>query len=604
MDADIVGPRNHRGDELMDERLARAPADQGHPARVGAFICHCGNNIAGFLDVQEVTEYAKTLPHVVWAQDSMYTCSDGGRSEIAHAIVEHNLNRVVVASCTPRTHEPLFRATCEEAGLNRYLFELVNIRDQCSWVHMQDRERATEKAKDLLRSGVARAALLQPQENIEVDVVPAALIIGAGIAGLNAALNLANRGFAVYLVEREAEMGGLLRGAHRIYPTGDDARGFVETRIRAVRDHPNVQVFTNTEVRDVKGFVGNYQVLVRQSDGDAGPTEVDLKVGTIIVATGARVFRPDGMYGYDGKRVVTLRELDRLLEEHMGSLSPRVKSVVMIQCVGARNDERPYCSRICCMTAVRNAQWIVEANRGTQVYVLYRDMLTLGTVYEDLYREARGKGVIFCQYDPQAPPVVEKTPEGARVVVFDKLLGQEISIPCDLVALSTPLIGQQGATELAQMLKVPVDEHGFFLEAHVKLRPLDFATDGIYLCGSARFPSSVGESISQAQGAAGRASILLGKGTVEVEPIVSFVDEGLCIGCGLCEKACPYNAITLYDTGAGRKAQTISASCKGCGVCGAGCPALAISMQHFSNEQLFAQVDALLPVDRHSIGVG
>jgi heterodisulfide reductase subunit A len=588
----------------MDERAAGAPAaDELHP-RVGAFICHCGNNIAGFLDVQEVTEYAKTLPHVVWAQDSMYTCSDGGRSEIAHAIAEHNLNRVVVASCTPRTHEPLFRATCEEAGLNRYLFELVNIRDQCSWVHMQDRERATEKAKDLLRSGVARAALLQPQENIEVGVVPAALVIGAGIAGLSATLNLANRGFKVYLVEREAEMGGLLRGAHRVYPTGDDARGFVETRVRAVRNHPNVEVLTNAEVSDVKGFVGNYHVVVKP--GDASP--VDLNVGTIIVATGARVFRPDGLYGYrstssvSAERVITMRELDRLLEQRMGSLGPRVRSVVMIQCVGSRNEERPYCSRICCMTAVRNAMWIVEANPGTRVYVLYRDMLTLGTIYEDLYREARGKGVIFVQYDPESPPVVEKqaasgAEAGLHVIVRDRLLGQEISIPCDLVALSTPLIGQEGATELAQLLKVPVNEHGFFLEAHVKLRPLDFATDGIYLCGSARFPSNVGESISQAQGAAGRASILLGKGTVEVEPIVSLVDEELCIGCGLCEKACPYNAITLYDTGAGRKARTISASCKGCGVCGAGCPALAISMQHFSNEQLYAQVDALLPAD-------
>jgi heterodisulfide reductase subunit A len=559
--------------------------------RVGAFICHCGNNIAGFLDVQEVTEYAKTLPHVVWAQDSMYTCSDGGRAEIANAIAEHNLTRVVVASCTPRTHEPLFRATCEEAGLNRYLFELVNIRDQCSWVHMQDREQATLKAKDLLRSGVARAALLQPQEDIEVGVVRSALVIGAGIAGLNATLNLANRGFTVHLVEREAEMGGLLRGAHRIYPTGDDARGFVQTRVRAVQEHPNVQVYTSAQVRDVKGFVGNYQVVV-ETQGQ----ESDLNVGTIVVATGARVFRPDGMYGYDGRQVITTRELDRLLEERMGSLGPRVKSVVMIQCVGSRSEERPYCSRICCMTAVRNAQWIVEANHGTQVYVLYRDMLTLGTVYEDLYREARGKGVIFLQYDPETPPVVEKTPEGARVLVLDKLLGQEIAIPCDLVALSTPLIGQQGTTELGQMLKVPVDGHGFFLEAHVKLRPLDFATDGVYLCGSARFPSNVGESISQAQGAAGRASILLSRGTVQVEPIVSVVDEELCIGCGLCERVCPYSAIGLYDTGAGLKAKTIAASCKGCGVCGAGCPALAISMRHFSNEQLYAQVDALLPV--------
>ena len=557
--ADAVGARSSR-------------ADVEHPPRIGAFICHCGNNIAGFLDVQEVTEYARSLPNVVFAQDSMYTCSDSGRAEIAQAIAEH--------------------------GLNRYLFELVNIRDQCSWVHMHERRPATEKAKDLLRSGVARAALLQPQDDIEVGVVSSALVVGAGIAGLNAALNLANRGFQVYLVEREAEMGGLLRGAHRIYPTGADARGFVETRVRAVREHPNVQVFTNAEVRDVKGFVGNYTVVVERP-GASSALDVDaLNVGAIVVATGARVYRPEGLYGYDGRTVITTRELDRLLEERMGSLGPRVKSLVMIQCVGSRNKERPYCSRICCMTAVRNAQWIVESNPGTLVYVLYRDMLTLGTVYEDLYREARGKGVLFLQYDPETPPQVEKAPpagESMHVRVFDKLLGQEIAIPCDLVALSTPLIGQQGAAELGQALKVPVDEHGFFLEAHVKLRPLDFATDGIFLCGSARFPSNVGEAISQALGAAGRASILLGRGTVQVEPIVSFVDEQACIGCGLCEKACPYSAITLYDTGAGLKAKTIAASCKGCGVCGAGCPALAISMRHFSDEQLYAQVDALLP---------
>jgi heterodisulfide reductase subunit A len=562
-------------------------------ARVGAFICHCGSNIAGFLDVSAVTEYAKTLPHVVCAQDSLYTCSNAGRADIVNAISEHGLSRVVVASCTPRTHEPLFRATCQQAGLNPYLFEFVNIRDQCSWVHMEERERATAKAKDLLRMGVARAVLLQPREDIEVDVVPAALVIGAGIAGLNAALSLANRGFEVHLVEREPEMGGLLRGTHRLYPTGNDARGFIATQIAAVNHHPRIEVLTSAEVRDVKGFVGNFQVVVMQRQ-----REIELSVGAIIVATGARVFKPEGLYGYDGKNVITLRELDRLLAERMGSLGSHIKAVVMIQCVGSRNDERPYCSRVCCMTAVRNAMWVKEADPNTQVYVLYRDMLALGTIYEDLYREARGKGVIFIQYDPQAPPVVVDGASGSdqakQVIVHDTLLGQDIGIPCDLVVLSTALIGQDGAANLAQMLKVPLDEHGFFLEAHVKLRPLDFATDGIYLCGCARFPVNVGESVSQAFGAAARASILLGKGAVQVEPIVSVVDEEKCIGCGLCEMACPYSAITLYDTGTGRKARTIAASCKGCGVCGAGCPAIAISMQHFTDQQLFAQVDAII----------
>jgi heterodisulfide reductase subunit A len=563
----------------------------GDEAKVGAFICHCGNNIAGFIDVSAVTEYAKTLPHVAFAQESMYTCSQAGRAEIVDAILKYGLNRVVVASCTPRTHEPLFRATCREAGLNPYLFEFVNIRDQCSWVHMEERERGTEKAKDLVRMGVARAVLLEPKEDIEVDVVPASLVIGAGISGLNAALSLANRGFEVYLVEREVEMGGLLRGGHRLYPTEDDARGFVGAKIAAVRRHPRIKVLTNAQVSDVRGFVGNYQVTVRQSEDEHA-----LKVGTIIVATGARVLRPVGMYGYDGKMVITQRELDRLLAEHMGSLGPRVRSLVMIQCVGSRNEERPYCSRICCMTAVRNATWIKESNPNTQVYVLYRDMLTLGTTYEDLYREARGKGVIFVQYDPESPPTVSDASPGStmgkEVIVYDSLLDQKLQIPCDLIALSTPMIGQEGSTELAQLLKVPVDEYGFFLEAHVKLRPLDFATDGVYLCGCAHWPANVGESVSQAFGAAARASILLGSGTVQVEPTVSVVDEQKCIGCGLCERACPYAAITLYDTGSGLKARTIAASCKGCGVCGAGCPELAISMQHFTDQQILAQIDA------------
>ena len=553
--------------------------------RVGVFICHCGNNIAGFLDVPALMDYAQTLPHVVFVQDNMFTCADAGLVEIVKGIIEHGLNRVVVASCTPRTHEPLFRSTCQEAGLNPYLFEFVNIRDQCSWVHMREWERATYKAKDLLRMGVARAVLLEPRESIEVEVVPAAVVIGAGVAGLSAALNLANRGFEVKLVEREPEMGGLLRGVHRLYPTGDDAHAFIEAKVEAAKRHPNIEVFTGAEVRDVRGFIGNYEVVVGQ-----GERELGFSVGAIIVATGAKEFKPVGMYGYDGERVITQGELEKLLAKRTETHDWQIRSVVMIQCVGARDETRPYCSRICCMTAVKNALLIKEADPRAQVYVLYRDMLTLGTEYEDLYREARGQGVTFIQYNPQSPPTVQD----GKVMVYDELLGQTLSIPCDLVVLSTPLVGQADAGNLAQLLKVPVDEHGFFLEAHVKLRPLDFATDGIFLCGCAHWPADVGESVAQAYGAAARASILLGKGAVEVEPIISVVDEEKCIGCGLCEMVCPYKAIVLRDTGTGRKAQTIAASCKGCGVCGAGCPEMAISMQHFTDQQLFAQIDALV----------
>ena len=560
--------------------------------RVGVFVCHCGNNIAGFLDVSAVTEYSRTLPHVAFAQENLYTCSDNGRSEIAHAIAEQGLNRVVVASCTPRTHEPLFRATCQDAGLNPYLFEFVNIRDQCSWVHMQNWQEATEKAKDLLRMGVARACLLEPKEDIEVEVVPTAMVVGAGIAGLSAALSLANRGFEVNLVEREAQMGGLLTGLYHLSPTDEDARAFIEAKIEAVRDHPRIAVFTSAEVREISGFVGNYQALIGQ-----GEREQRLSVGAIIVATGAKPFTPIGMYGYDGQTVLTQLELEQVLVDRKGQLDPQIGSVVMIQCVGSRDETRPYCSRICCMTAVKNAIALREANPAAEVYVLYRDMLTLGTIYESMYREARGKGVTFIQYEADSPPSIHSGPgpgaAGKRVVVYDGLLGQNLSIPCDLLVLSTPLVGQDGATNLAQMLKVPIDEHGFFLEAHVKLRPLDFATDGIFLCGAAHWPATVGESVSHAQGAAGRASILLGRGVVQVEPIISVIDEELCIGCGLCETVCPYKAIVLRDTTAGRKAETIAASCKGCGVCGAGCPVQAISMQHYTNQQLEAQIDAL-----------
>lgn len=550
-------------------------------ARVGVFICHCGSNIAGFLDVPELMQYVQTLPQVAFAQENMYTCADTGRAEIVKGITEHNLNRVVVASCTPRTHEPLFRATCQEAGLNPYLFEFVNIRDQCSWVHMEERELATEKAKDLLRMGVARSVLLEPEDTIGVEVVPQALVIGAGMAGLTAALNLAERGFEVKLVERESEMGGLLRAVHRLYPTGEDAQAFVGAKVDAVRRHPNIEVFLQAKVRDVSGFVGNYEVVVAQ-----GERELGFSVGAIIVATGAKELTPVGLYDYDGEKVVTQGELEKLLAEGMSS----VRSLVMIQCAGSRDEVRPYCSRICCMTAVKNALLIKERDPGAQVYVLYRDMLTLGSEYESLYTEAREKGVTFIQYSPQRPPTVD----GGQVAVYDAVLRQSLTIPCDLVVLSTPLVGQADASKLAQMLKVPVDEHGFFLEAHVKLRPLDFATDGIYLCGSAHWPSDVGETVAQAYGAAGRASILLGKAEVEVEPIISVVDEEECIGCGLCETVCTYKAIVLQDTEAGRKAQTIPASCKGCGVCAAGCPERAISMQHFTDQQLLAQIDALM----------
>jgi len=551
--------------------------------RVGVFICHCGTNIGGFLDVPELVKYASSLPHVVFSQDNQYTCSEAGLTEIKKAIVEKNLNRVVVASCTPRTHEPLFRATCKEAGLNPYLFQFVNIRDQCSWVHMQDRERATEKAKVLIKMGVAKAVLLEPLEETEVEVAPYALVIGGGIAGMTSALSLANRGFEVKLIEKEDRLGGILNRLYTLYPTHEEASSLVQRKIREVERNPKIEVLTSSEVKDVEGFVGNYEVTVRQEGKDR-----IFKVGVIIVATGAGVLKPVGMYGYDGKTVITQMELEERLKK--GEVD--AKGVVMIQCVGSRNEERVYCSKVCCPTALKNAMLIKERNPDAQVFVLYRDIMTQGTRYEDYYRKAREMGILFIKYSPEKKPVLEN----GSVRVYDEFLGEELIIPYDLVVLSTPMVAHEDSRDLAQKLKVPVDENGFFLEAHVKLRPVDFATDGIYICGCAHWPADVGESVSQAYGAASRASIPMSVGRVKTEPLIPVIDEEECTGCSLCELTCPFNAIRVEETEKGRKARVIAASCKGCGACGAGCPQKAITMRHFTDEQLLAQVVALAEV--------
>jgi len=553
------------------------------PPRIGVFICHCGSNIAGHVDVAAVADYAQTLPGVVFVQRNMYTCSDGGLSQIKDAIVRHELNRVVVAACTPRTHEPLFRDACREAGLNPYLFEFVNIRDQCSWVHMHEPEAATAKAKDLVRMGVARAHLLQPLEEQEVPVEPVALIIGGGMIGMTAALNLARRGFQVKLVEREAELGGLLRHLDRLYPTQDEAQPLVEARIAEVKGNPNIEVFTASTLHSLKGFVGNYEVVVQDREG----RQSSFRAGAIIVATGAQPLTPTGLYNYDGERVITQFELEGRFKG--GPLA--VQRVVMIQCVGARSAERPYCSRICCTTAIKNALEIRQANPAAEVYILYRDTETQGTRYEAYYTRAREAGIQFIRYNPRRPPQV--TPD--RVLVYDELLGATLGIPYDLVVLSTPLVAREGAHELAQMLKVPVDEYGFFLEAHVKLRPLDFATDGVYVAGTARWPAHLEETIAQAYGAAARAATILTKETVVSSGVVARVNEALCRGCGRCVEICPFGAPTLVEGAGGLPVARVNAvMCKGCGACASVCPTGAMQACHFTDEQVTAMLRAAL----------
>jgi heterodisulfide reductase subunit A len=547
--------------------------------RIGVFVCHCGINIGGVVDVPSVVEYAKTLPNVAYAEGNLYTCSSDGLNKMKEGIKEHNLNRVVVASCTPRTHEPLFQGACEEAGLNKYLFEMANIRDQCSWVHMHEPERATRKAKDLVRMAVAKAALLSAQDEPEIDIIPASLVIGGGISGLTSALSLAQQGFRVHLVEKEQELGGMLLKLDKLFPSGEDSLELLRSRIEPAESNENIEVHLSSSVKSVKGFIGNFDVEIEEQ----GETK-KLDIGTIIVATGADVLEPDGLYQYgENPRVITQMQLESKMRE--GSLGD-LRNIVMIQCAGSRCDERPYCSRVCCSEAMKNAKELKEGDPNREVHILYRDLQTYGTHYSPLEWEAKKRGVKLVKYMEERPPEVGSE-DGLTVVrVYSPLLDEELRLPTDLVVLSTPLIPRPEAKELSQMLKVPLNSDGFFMEAHVKLRPIDFATDGIYVCGTAHSPKEVSESISQALGTASRAAIPMAKGRLRTQAITSAVDETRCSGCGTCIELCPYNAITKDEMGIAR---VTAAVCKGCGVCGASCPERAITMMHFTNEQLEAQ---------------
>jgi len=549
--------------------------------RIGVFICRCGINIAAYVDVPAIVEYAKTLPGVAYAEENMYTCSSDGLNKIKEAIKRHGLERVVVASCTPRTHEPLFQATCEEAGVNKYLFEMANIRDQCSWVHMREPEKATEKAKDLIRMAVAKATLLETGDEPEIDVNPSALVIGGGISGMRAALSIADQGFNVTIVEKEPTLGGKLLGFDSLFPHKQKTSEILEPLIRRITAHPKIRVLTESTLKSVYGFIGNFDIVVETSK-----EAESLKVGTIIVAVGADILKPKGLYLYgEDPRVVTQSELEQLI--HMDKVD--AERIIMIQCAGSRSMERPYCSRICCNEAVKNA--INVKDKGKEVYVLYRDLQTYGIYYSRLEQEAKGKGIKFLKYQAEKPPLVTAESDGLKVSLYSPTVNEVVELKADLLVLSTPLIPVVDAKELSQMLKVPLDSNGFFMEAHVKLRPIDFATDGIYVCGTAHSPKDVGESVAQALGVASRASIPMAKKKVRTAAIMSQVDQTRCSGCGTCIDVCPYNALRKNEKGL---AETIAAVCKGCGVCGATCPEKAITMHHFTDEQIQAQGIAAL----------
>jgi heterodisulfide reductase subunit A len=558
--------------------------------RIGVFVCHCGTNIAGIVNVPEVVEYARRLPYVIHAEANVYTCSEEGISSIKKAIKEHNLSRVVVASCTPRTHQPLFRNACADAGLNPYLFEFVNIREHCSWIHMQNRQEATEKAKELVKMGVAKARWLEAQQEFESQVYPGATVIGGGVAGMSAALNLANQGFEVHLVEKEPELGGRLLKLNRLFTIDKAPDELVDGMVKAVAGHSKIKLHMPAMVKAVNGYIGNFDVSVNE-----GGKQVSFKTGVIVVAIGAQVLEPE-LYGY-GKLDNVLTQLgleQRLKDGNLGEF----RNVVMINCVGARIPERPYCSRLCCMTAIKNAALMKEINPKAQVYVLHRDLMTYGVEFEEYYRKVKEAGVRFIRYTLDNPPQAMGAKKVEEVKVYDELMDMQIELPCDLLVLATPLIPNPDNEELSKMLKVPIGDGGFFLEAHIKLRPVEFAMDGIYVAGTCRWPADIKESIAQGYAAASEAAIPLNQGEVRVEAITATVDPRTCKGCGTCVLVCPFDAIELKESktkGLEGKvvAEVNAALCKGCGLCTAGCPNKAIQQKGFNDVQLLSMVNAL-----------
>lgn len=550
--------------------------------RVGVIICRCGSNIGGFVDVPEVVEYAKQQPGVVWADERIYACSQDAQEWIRQVVKEQGLNRLVVASCTPRTHQPLFQETLRSAGINKYLYEMANIREHCSWVHMQEPEKGTRKARYLVKMAIEKARLLQPLTEGESDVIPRGMVLGGGIAGLNAALALARSGFPVYLVEKERELGGMARNI-KISQKGEDVQAYLADLIDQVEREELISVFKGYKVDEIGGFVGMFNARISDPEG----RESLLKHGVIIVATGGRDHVPEGYQFRRDKRVVTQWELEEQVEKK-DAQAPR--NVVMIQCVGSREDEHPWCSKVCCTEAVKNAIAVKKRWPQTQVYVLYRDIRTYG-FREDIYYEAREMGVTFTRFSDGNPPRVKDLGTKLQVVVEDAGLGGErVYLDSDLVVLSVGIEPNPGNAALAPMLKVPLNADGFFLEAHMKLRPVDFSTDGVFVCGLAHAPKSIEESVAQAIAAAARAEAIISKDKVVTAGIVAQIDEKICSGCRACVALCPFEAIT-FDESKG-VAQVNTSLCKGCGTCTAACTAGANRIQGFRFDQVMKQITA------------
>ncbi len=558
---------------------------RGEKPRIGVFVCHCGINIAGVVDTEAVAEYAKSLPGVEYAISPMFACSTDQQKEIKRAIEEYKLNRFVVASCTPRTHEPLFRNTLREAGLNQYLFEFANIREHDSWVHQGEHELATEKAKDLVRMAVSRASLLEPLYDFSYEVVQKALVIGGGLAGLTAALSVAEQGFPAVLVEKTAELGGNTR---KLFYTedGGEPKKYLDELIKTVESNQLVKIYREAEILNVKGSCGNFSTTI-----NAGGKEVEVSHGVAIVATGGQEYKPaEYLYGQNA-RVVTQKEFELLLTTDPAAARDW-RNVTMIQCVGSREPDNSYCSRVCCTSAVKNSLKLKEINPSANISVLYRDIRTFA-LKELYYQEARRQGVRFFRFDENQKPEVKANGAGIDVSLFDSQLQRRVTLSTDLLVLSAAIRPSEDTRKLGETLRLPLDQDGFFLEAHLKLRPLDFATSGFFLCGLAQGPKFANESIAQARGAVSRAMTILSQKEIVAEGVITQVDPALCRACGECEQTCLFEAIKVTEMEGGKKQAAVTqALCTGCGACNAACPTGAASLAHFRDRQIEAVIKA------------
>lgn len=583
--------------ELLDYRRGNLAKERIYPPerdvskeepRIGVFVCHCGANIGRVVDVPSTVEYALTLPNVVYAQEQLFSCATNSAKEITDLAQEKGLNRVVIGACSPRTLEPLFRDTLREAGLNQYYCEMANIREHCSWVHSKQKEEATEKAKDIIRMSVARARYLEPLMEFDLPVNKAALVVGGGIAGMTCALSIANQGHEVHLIEKDSDLGGVARRLHTTLE-GMDVNAYLNKVIREVYENPLIHVSHEATITDVSGYVGNFITTV-ETEGKLK----EIKHGASVIAIGADEYQPtEYLYGENDK-VFTHLELGEQIAKGEEKII-NAESLVMIQCVGCRNEDRNYCSRVCCSHAIKNALKLKEINPEMDIYIIFRDMRTYG-FKEDFYREASEKDVKFIRYEPDDKPQVEAAVvEGKpvlRVTATDPILGQKLAIDADVLSLAAAVIPSASTNEVAGLFKVTLSPDDFFKEAHVKLKPVEFAADGVYLCGTAHYPKHIQETINQAYGAAGRVLTLLSHDTVIASGSVCEVKENDCVSCGACISACTYGAIEFRETPQGKKAWVNPVLCKGDGLCNAKCPTNAIILKHFTDEELLNQIDA------------